>query len=191
MQSQGAGLRIINQARGIARAHLEQDAHFEFAECFPPEETVHIVICVARGDDVKAQAAALGDKVVQLCGGTGRRVVTAGETEIILLAQLAEFMQSVDEQIRRRRVPCVFIGAAAFLFGRQAVHDLGKVAAGGDSHFVRNRLDDPIKVLALRRTGRAAVQHDEFRGSRERVPPRRLPYDISRSESHWPANSTR
>ena len=61
MQTQLAGLGIVAQAGGIVRAHLEQDAHLKFTHRLAAQESVHVVVRIARGDDVEAVAGAIAD----------------------------------------------------------------------------------------------------------------------------------
>ena len=78
MQAERAGLRIIDQAGGIVRAHLEQHAHFKFAERFAAEETIHVVVSVARDDHVECRGSAFGD---QLLSNAGRVAAVSASPE--------------------------------------------------------------------------------------------------------------
>ena len=72
VQAQRAGVRRINEAAGIVRAHLEDHAHFKFAERLPAHAATHVVERVHRGDEVNAQRAALCDDLVELRAGVRR-----------------------------------------------------------------------------------------------------------------------
>ena len=63
MHSERARLRIVDEAGGIVRAHLEQDAHFKFAQRFLAQEPVHIVVAVAGRNDMNSQRRPFGDQV--------------------------------------------------------------------------------------------------------------------------------
>src|ERR1051325_1748852 len=69
VEAEGAGLGVIGEAGGIAGAHLEEDAHGEFAEGLSAEETGDVVVGVKGGDEVDAVGRAFCDNFAELsCG---------------------------------------------------------------------------------------------------------------------------
>ena len=76
MEAERAGLRRINEARGIVRAHLEDDAHFKFTQRLSGHRAVHVVERIHGRDAVDAEAAAFGDEIVELRAGA--RLAFAG-----------------------------------------------------------------------------------------------------------------
>ena len=87
VEAEETGFGAIDEAGGIVGAHLEEDAHLEFAEGLAAEEAVDGVIGVARGDDVEAQAGAFADQAVEDRGRVGRGGGIGGETEIVVIAE--------------------------------------------------------------------------------------------------------
>ena len=59
MKTQSAGFGIVAEAGRIVGAHLEEHAHFKFAESFAAEEAIHIIERVEHRDDVDAMARAV------------------------------------------------------------------------------------------------------------------------------------
>src|SRR5437879_2856329 len=59
MKTQSAGFGIVAEAGRIVGAHLEEHAHFKFAESFAAEEPVHIIKRVEHRNHVDAVARAV------------------------------------------------------------------------------------------------------------------------------------
>ena len=83
----------VDQAGGIVGAHLEDHAHFEFAQRLAAEEAVHVVERVDRREDVHPVAAAFLDEVIEH-GARFRAGVGAAhaEVEVVLVSQLLELL---------------------------------------------------------------------------------------------------
>jgi len=58
VEAEVAGVRGVNEAGGIAGAHLEEDAHFKFAEGLAAEAAVDVVIRVHAGEQVETAGGA-------------------------------------------------------------------------------------------------------------------------------------
>ncbi len=66
MEAERAGLRGIDEARGIVGAHLEDDAHFEFSERLAIHPAAYVVIAVDRHQQMDPVAAPFGDYIIEL-----------------------------------------------------------------------------------------------------------------------------
>ena len=71
MKAEGGGLGRVDKARGIVGAHLEDDAHFEFAERLSAHEAIDVIEGVHGDQDVKAVGAAFANEIVELRAGIG------------------------------------------------------------------------------------------------------------------------
>jgi len=161
VEAEGARFRGVDEAGGVVGTHLEDDAHFKFAQGLPVHRAVHIVERVDADDEVDAEAAALGDDVGQLRAGTGF-AGTGGEREVILVAQFLEAVQAVDEHVDGRSAG-VAIRAARFEFLGEFVHGLGDLVPARDLHRMRNGGDDVVEEISLRRAGCRAIEEDKAR----------------------------
>src|SRR5208282_2805241 len=83
MQAERAGVWRVNQARRVAGAHLEKHARLEFGQRLPPQEPVHVVVCVAGGNDMKSTGRAFTDETQQRGGwiDAASGLAAAGKTE--------------------------------------------------------------------------------------------------------------
>src|SRR5438046_9721288 len=54
VEAERAGIRRVDQAGGVARAHLEEHTHFEFAQSLSTKESGHVVVGVTGNYEVKA-----------------------------------------------------------------------------------------------------------------------------------------
>ena len=112
MQAERGGIRRVNQAGGIAGAHLEQHAHLEFGQRLPAQKPVYVVVGVAGGDDMKSLGRAFADEIQQRGGGIGSVFgVAAGKAEFILLPQLLVILQAVNQH----EIVSGRLGAVSFL----------------------------------------------------------------------------
>src|SRR5438552_5156589 len=104
METQLAGQRSIDKVAGIGGTHLEKDAQLELAQGLPVEGAVQIVEAITPCQCVNAHARAFAQDVRELFG-RARLLLAPREPEIVvLLAQVAEALQSVNDQIQSRRI---------------------------------------------------------------------------------------
>jgi len=55
VQAERAGIRRINQAGGVAGAHLANSTRISIRQRLPAQEPVHVVVGLSqRGDDMKS-----------------------------------------------------------------------------------------------------------------------------------------
>src|SRR5688500_19231651 len=101
MQAEDAGARRIDQTRGIIRAHLEDDAHLEFADHFSAHESADAVECVDRDQNVNAVTASFANQLAELCAGICPAISATGKIEVVFVPKFFEPVQSVDEKIDR------------------------------------------------------------------------------------------
>jgi hypothetical protein len=103
VQAEGGGFGGIDQAGGVAGAHLEQDAEFEFAECTSSEEPAGIVVGIARCEHMESGGGAFGEDLVELLAGVeGGGGGAEGEGEILFKPEGAEAFEVMDEEVDGR-----------------------------------------------------------------------------------------
>ena len=139
----------VDQAGGVVGAHLEDDAHFKFAERLPAHGAVHVVEGVDAGEEVDAEGAAFGDDVGELGTGIGVAVAAGGEAEVVFVPEFLKLVQAVDEEEE-----CGFgAGGARLEVGGDVAHHGGDVVGAGEGDVVAGGGDDLFDEVGLRATG--------------------------------------
>ena len=71
MESEAGRFRRVNQAGGVAGAHLEQNAELKFAEGLAAEETIGVIERIAGADHMESKLGSFAKNPVELSGRTG------------------------------------------------------------------------------------------------------------------------
>lgn len=145
VEAEAAGLGGVDEAGGVVGAHLEEDAHAELADGLAAEGAVDVVEGVDAGDEMDADGRAFGDDLIELISGLGGVVSTEGE--VLLVAELAELLQAVDEEVDGG-LPCTAFITAALHLGVDFGDEVGGLVALGDAGAA---LGDLFKELKVRR----------------------------------------
>src|SRR6187399_2909474 len=94
-------MRRVNQSARIVRAHLEQDAHFEFADRLAVEHPIQIVQAITPGHHMDPHPWAVLENRSKLLRGIWLLFLAREAKIVVGFPQFAESGEIVDHQENR------------------------------------------------------------------------------------------
>src|SRR6185369_13701841 len=104
------------EAGGIVGAHLEEHAQLEFAQRFPAQKSIDVVVAVAGDNHMIANTRPFANERVQQRGWVAAGIFVGGEVEILLVAELVIFLETVNEQEGGRTLRALGVVTSSFSF---------------------------------------------------------------------------